>query len=388
MRSLLLCILAVIGLRLQAADTVRICAYNTLKYSAANEDGRIPKFARIMDSIRPDILICEEVEDASLGPRFITDVLTYAPFASSQFTDGPDSDCMLLYDQQKFSLIDTRYIATELRNIAEYTLETIPSNGLRPDTLVIYGMHLKASDDAPSIAQRQREVRTLMQNITTHSYVVLCGDFNIYGPTEASYVDLTGTSATRRFVDPLGSAWKRNSTEWLRYYTQATRSNGDGACGGGVGGGLDDRFDYILLSEALAPRHVNGSYRAFGNDGLDRRNGTIVDPPNTAVPQEMAEDLRCASDHLPIVCRLVLGDVGASVDEERVAAPSISVDSNRLTLRGLTAGRTYSILDVRGRTLIAHYVKTSVETWDISRLSNGSYVLHDGHAGTVFTVVR
>ena len=51
MKKILFVALAVLagGLKpVHAADTVRVCTYNVLQYSASNEDGRIPQYARIL----------------------------------------------------------------------------------------------------------------------------------------------------------------------------------------------------------------------------------------------------------------------------------------------------------------------------------------------------
>ncbi|MFM8770907.1 MAG: hypothetical protein ACKOE4_02630 [Candidatus Kapaibacterium sp.] len=70
---------------LQASDTIRVCSYNLLKFSQGNEDGRIPQFKRILDSIRPDIVVCSELADASVRPRFLSQVLTEEPLAATPY---------------------------------------------------------------------------------------------------------------------------------------------------------------------------------------------------------------------------------------------------------------------------------------------------------------
>lgn len=129
--------------------------------------------------------------------------------------------------------------------------------------------------------------------------MVVVGDCNFYSPSEPGYAALTST-ATGTLVDPLGS-WVRNDKSASNIYTQSTRTAADGGCGGRVGGGMDDRFDLILFSKNLYQRYTSGSYKAFGNDGVDRLNSSIDDPANIAVSTELAEAPRIGS--LASVCR-------------------------------------------------------------------------------------
>lgn len=354
---------------LHAADTVRVCTYNVLAYSASNEDGRIPNYRIVLQAIDPDILVCQEVEDATMGPRFVNEVLTLRPFAASPFIDGPDSDNQLFYDQTKFTFLGQRIITTELRNIAEFTLETIPSNGAPPETLVIYSMHLKATSDASSAAQRGREIGALQSSVTAQKYAIVAGDMNLYGTTETAYVQLVNPQVGRRFVDPLTNNWVRNSPQWLNIYTQCPRIKQIPACGGGVDGGLDDRFDFQLYSVELAKRVLVPTVTAFGNDGQDRRAASINDPVNTKVSKEIADALLCAADHLPLYADIVLGSVPASVDEAFTPTS------------GLQAGRTYRVLDLHGRTVLSVTATYDGERLDTAALANGFYVVTDGLRG-------
>jgi len=144
------------GYSSRAADTVRVCTYNLLKFSQANEDGRLPQFRKILESIRPHVVICQEVIDGTTIPMFITDVLTWGSYGASPFIDGPDSDNLIFFDQSMFDLVDARVIPTELRNILEVTLALRPHDNTIADTVVLYSVHLKASSGSSDAAQRAR----------------------------------------------------------------------------------------------------------------------------------------------------------------------------------------------------------------------------------------
>lgn len=376
MKSFLnLLVLLLVATDVFAADTVRVMTYNVLKFSADNVDGRIPNFKSIIDSVRPDLMVCQEVDDASMGPLFVADVFTYAPFAATPFIDGPDTDCQLFYDQLKFEFLSQRRITTELRDIAEFTVVTKPSDGLPPDTVVLYGCHLKASDGSSEAAQRARETAAMMSTMTMHTYAIISGDMNVYGPNEPAYRNMTGTTATRTFVDPLGANWQRNSANFARYYTQCTRANLVSSCGGGVDGGLDDRFDFIFVSEQLGSRVVPQTYTHFGNDGVPRLNESINNPTNRLISQSMADALVCASDHLPVFVDVVLGDVQASVEDHGAVTPSLRVMESEVMISNCSLGQPITINDVNGRIIYRINATSEVMNITTSHLPRGIYFL-------------
>jgi endonuclease/exonuclease/phosphatase family metal-dependent hydrolase len=378
----LIMMMATAVISLLSADTVRLCTYNVLQFSAANEDGRIPHFATVMKEIQPDILMCQEVVDGALGALFIADVLKHAPFAATPFIDGPDTDCQLLYDQLKFSFVSQRRIRTALRDIAEFTLLTKPSNDLKIDTLVIYSMHLKASDGFEQ--ERSREIDSLLKHMTNARFTVVAGDMNIYAPTEEAYTKLLAQG----MVDPLGTTWRRNSAQFAEFYTQCPRKDQQPQCGGGVNGGMDDRFDLILLSSALAQRVVQGTYTHFGNDGVARLNNSIIDPPNQRYRQEVAEAAHCASDHLPVYVDVIVGDVRAGVTEMVGTTLSARIRGSTLVLTGCSPSEPIHLHDITGRVVRTVAVDRSNIEVDVSSLPNGTYVVRQGTASATVSIRR
>lgn len=373
----LLCISAI------AADTVRICSYNILKFSQDNEDGRIPQFKMIMDSIRPDILVNQEVADNTAGPRFVSEVLTWAPYAATPYSDGPDTDNMVVYNQNKFDLVGTRRIPTELRDIFETTLALRTANPTSNDTLVVYSVHLKAQDNSADMQQRAREMNALVSSMTSKRFAIVCGDFNVYSPSEPALQALIGPTAKRSFVDPLGTSWRRNDAAYASFYSQCTRATTISGCGGGVDGGVDDRFDFILPTSELAPRVINSTYTHVGNDGVPRLNSGIDNPVNKKYSAEMVTALKCGSDHMPIYVDMVLGDVPASVED--VGKQScISVYDGVISVPP-SAHTTY-VYAIDG-TLVKTIAGVNVAT-RIDDLPHGVYAVYNGLVTQLVTLAR
>ncbi|MFN3695576.1 MAG: hypothetical protein ACK4UV_11255, partial [Ignavibacterium sp.] len=175
---------------------------------------------------------------------------------------------------------------------------------LTGDTLIIYSVHLKASDSLQNELLRAAEVDSLRQKTNSlppnTNYIVL-GDFNIYRSGELAYQKLLDQSSSGYVLDPLTLTGTWNNPAYAIYHTQSTRTR---QFGDGTPGGLDDRFDMILMSQAVMDSggitFVPGSYYAYGNDG-NHYNDSINSPPNTAVGQLIADALHYASDHLPVV---------------------------------------------------------------------------------------
>ncbi len=171
---------------------------------------------------------------------------------------------------------------------------------------------------------------------------ILCGDFNVKGDTELAYSHLFNYSNTNvRFKDPLnepgywGGAW-----EYKHLHTQSTRDNvSTGDCPSG--GGLDDRFDFVLTSEPIiwgdnGISYLPNTYTAVGNDGTSYNNdlNTIT---NSSVPPAVADALFNLSDHLPVVMDMRISkDLVSGISQPNVEQLNIEFTNpveNELTVR-------------------------------------------------------
>ena len=156
-------------------------------------------------------------------------------------------------------------------------------------------------------------VVTESENILVKFVHVLEGDFNLYTSTEGAYQAFTNQSAypNSYFIDPLypyGVGNWNNNSYYEDYHTQSTHKDSDSDCHSS--GGMDDRFDFILMSENVyggreGIRYIGNSYNALGNDGY-RFNKSINYPTNFAVSQEVADALFHNSDHIPVTMELLV----------------------------------------------------------------------------------
>ena len=301
MKKIFLILLSFNFVFLYSQPTHKIMSYNALNYPGSTAAERNPYFATVISNANPDILVMQEMTSQTGVNGFLTNVLIpiNANYTAGTFLDGPDTDNAIFFKSSLFTFVSNTVIPTTLRDINEFKLVYTATG----DTLRIYSVHLKASTGTTNEQQRLAEV-TLLRNVTdalplNKDYIV-CGDFNIYGSTEPAYQKLLNQSTTGYFIDLFNLTGTWNNGAYAQYHTQSPRTR---QFGGGATGGMDDRFDMILLSQAIFETggiaYVPNSYTAYGNDGL-HYNDSINRPPNNAVGQTIADAIHYASDHIPV----------------------------------------------------------------------------------------
>lgn len=290
-------------------DTLRIATYNLLNFPDATSNSRITHFRTVLDSIDPDILVVQELTAATGLTTFLNEVMNNNgnDYLAAPFIDGFDTDNGLFYKSEKIMLLGNQNIQTSLRAITEYVLL---SNEVQ---FSIYSIHLKASQGSDNENKRLAEatiLRTKLNSLFSSSNFIVAGDFNIYRSTEPAYTKLTGSEADNdgKLFDPINRPGNWHNTFTFRsIHTQSTRTT---AFGDGSTGGLDDRFDLILVSKSVLESGglevLPGSYTTFGNDG-GHFNSSINAGTNTAVSATVANALHLASDHLPIFVDFKVG---------------------------------------------------------------------------------
>jgi len=312
--------------RAGAADTLRVMTYNLMYFGASTTDCtpainvqsvKEGHLRTIVPHIRPHIIGFQEVGPTSaVTLSILQNVLNTAgetrwSRANLMNPSGSSIASILYYDNQKLGLSRQFPISTSSRDIMHYRLyhRQIPPTG---DTiwLNVLVLHLKAGSTPSDAATREQETAALMtyldlQNLNEN--LIVMGDFNVTSSSETAYSQLVNhAQANHRLYDPINrpGTWNNNSSFAL-WHTQSTRSTGTVCFSGG---GLDDRFDQILvnrmvLGDSTGVRYIPASYRSVGNDG-QRFQGNVQSPFNASVPVAVANALYNLSDHLPVVLDL------------------------------------------------------------------------------------
>jgi len=225
------------------------------------------------------------------------------------------------------------YNTATLQLIAETSVNTTSGTGAARATLryqfrpvgydaaadfYVYNSHFKASDTATDRERRGVEAAQVRANADALGSGVLAiyaGDMNLYRATEPAFVTLTGTGPGQAF-DPLDrvGTWSGGSS-FKDVHTQSPVTSAE--FGGQVTGGMDDRFDFQLVTGGLLDErgldYIPGSYWAFGNTGSHTFDGDLSSGTSAAglrqylpgYSEAQAGDvisaIMASSDHLPVV---------------------------------------------------------------------------------------
>lgn len=312
-----------------ADSAILVMNYNLLNYPGSTADVRDPAFRVILDEVQPDVLIVEELSSQDGFNRYLGNVLNYASatYSGGTFINGPDSDNGIYFKTGKFQFISNTPIATALRDINEFKLRHMATG----DTLIFYAAHLKASNTSADAVLREAEVanlRAVTNTMAAGKYFMVCGDFNFYSSYEGAYQKLIQADGypEGKFNDVVSMTGNWNNGAYAIHHTQSPRTT---AFGGGATGGMDDRFDMILFSDALMQGSgtyslLSNSYKAYGNDGLHYNQALNV-PPFGMYTATIASALHDASDHLPVVVKLKYSQPMSVAQKELVAYPASSV---------------------------------------------------------------
>jgi exonuclease III len=301
-------------------------------------------------------------------------------------------------------------VNTSLRDIDVHLLYyKDPLLGFTADTAFIYVFiaHLKAGSEAYDEQVRAAMTSDLMNwldNINQAGNYVLCGDFNLKSNAEQAWYNLTSyPNSAIVFHDPaqMEGSWTGNPA-FQTVHSQSTHLNGNSCASGG---GLDDRFDFIMLSEQIMEgdehyQYQEGSYNVLGQDGL-RLNGSVLSPANTEVPEEIAWALYDASDHLPVVVDLLVDQHWTGLNS-RPEYESIAIWIQHFNQASVSLGiRDPSPLDlavsiysmtgeIAQRAFFTTAPGSSTCQLDVPSLAPGMYVMQisDGSRSTVLKFMK
>ena len=324
------------------ASTARILTYNLLNYE--DENNREDDYVMILDLVEPDLIIAQEIIGQTGYAHFQSDVLDVLEpnlWSSAPFTNqSAQQDIALYYKNDIFTFIGTSVVYTAQSSGTRDVIEWVMLHNLSGVEFNVYGVHLKASSGSSNANQRLQETTILRNHLNNlaPNFFIVGGDFNIYSnnsSSEPAFDMLTSSSDDNdgQMFDPVNRIghWHNNSL-YSDVHTQSPRTS---SFGGGANGGMDDRFDWLFVSQSILDQdspmqYVEGTYWAVGNDG-NHFNDAINDGNNNSVSEEIADALHDASDHLPVYMDVWFDDITYSdqgiVISEIMANPGSVSDS-------------------------------------------------------------
>lgn len=364
----------------------------------------------IINHVQPDIFTVNELgRGEANADRILNNVLNAGGvnrFSRAGYTNTTNSTIvnMLYYDHNKFSLYFETVAANILRDINLYTLYYNNEEQLQSgDTIFLTAVvaHFKAGSTAADQQTRTAEAQAVMAYINSNNIrgnLMFMGDFNMNASFEQAFQHITyHPNEEIRFFDPVDQPgqWYNNSAMAM-FHTQSTRT-GSHDCF--VTGGLDDRYDLILASQAIMEgymglHYIEDTYYALGQDG-NRYNQSVISPANNSAPQMVIEALYGMSDHLPVMMKVKSGEI--SVNTSRPTAEKLLLFFNnpvkdRLEIRLSNSSQPmkislFSITGERLRSLPEQtFVEGEVVIFDVSGLTPGIYLIRaDGRDSLPFS---
>lgn len=327
--SALLVLFALLG-PIAAHAQLRVVTYNT------HFDGPFPGLATVLAAIgqyerngiaKPiDVLLLQEQDGPTGGTQQIVNIFNGIYGAGTYdhgdrivgSTNSSDRQTIIFntHTIQPLALSDEVLVgstSTQPRQAIRYRLQPVGYDSSAQ--FYAYNSHYKANDDSTSEAQRLVEANAIRNNadaLPDNSHIIYAGDHNFYRSTDDAFVRLT-SAGDAQAIDPINRVgnW-HNSSSFADVHTQAPCATG---CPSGfTTGGLDDRFDFQLVTAEVLDgegfSYIPGSYHALGNNGsLSCCNSNINSPANTVTfpgvtsftKQQVLDALWSASDHLPVI---------------------------------------------------------------------------------------
>ncbi|MEM6331627.1 MAG: hypothetical protein AAF790_15450, partial [Planctomycetota bacterium] len=253
----------------------------------------------------------------STAQRFADELNTLGGVTSYEvFASGFGDDLLMyVYDSAVVDLIGTQLIFSEGPRPTVRAQFRPVGYDVSPETdLYLYNSHLKAGSTFSDVLDRDDEATAVRANadaLGQGANAIYLGDFNFQEDSEPGYQAYIAAGPGQA-LDPIALASWPNSGV-AEHLTQSTRTAS--LADGGAAGGLDDRFDFQLVTGELLDGEglsyigptaagmsaTEHSYDAFGNDGVSfntRINNTSL---GRSQPLAVLNALHNFSDHLPVI---------------------------------------------------------------------------------------
>lgn len=369
-------------------ENIKVMTYNLLYYKAGSDAPcshnrtvaqRDADLRTIIANVQPDIFCVNELGAGVINPLLIVDNILNVNltnhYRSANSTNNSSSSIvnMLFYNENKFTLHSQSNLQRDLNNfplvrIIDFYRLYVNDAGLgQPGVDTVFFTvavgHLKAGSSTSDKLQRENAAKAVMnylENSVPDDNVIFTGDFNIKTSTENAYqefINYSNSSVALR--DPISTAgsWNNNST-FASVHTQSTHSSSSGCF---AGGGMDDRFDFSLTSQAI----INGSdnltykdYYALGQDG-SFFNSAMNTNSNLSVNSTVATALYNFSDHLPVILELEAAVSGIGLSENELWHKTVQIANpfrDKLTLKFRNNNPlnqvSLKVLDLTGRLIL------------------------------------
>jgi len=392
---------------------IKAMMYNVLNYSNSEVSrNKTPFLSTILDEVKPDLfMVCEMIDEIGSNYLFENAIIPFnenfqkAPFEENQ-SGNSDLQQMVYYNTKKLILEETRVITADTRDINKYTFKINTENAsTHPILLEVFVTHLKASSGYSNRQRRLNSIQSFVSftnNISNESHVLFAGDFNFYTSNEEGYQYLIDDSNPIVIIDPIDrpapnfpdngvnyyenydSTYFWNNSTFADVHSQSTRTSNSGLIDdSGATGGLDDRFDFIMMSENFNTSselyYIQDSYQTIGNNG-NCYNSYIN---NVNCSGEFSQTLREAliefSDHLPVVMEIETPENTLStslLEEINFIGSNVTEDYLKITTtENIDSFKIYSSTGQLIKVIFKEKTGNNSINIDVKHISKGIYYL-------------
>jgi len=392
---------------------IKAMMYNVLNYSDSEVSrNKTPFLSTILDEVKPDLfMVCEMVDEIGSNYLFENSIIPFnenfqkAPFEENQ-SGSYSLQQMVYYNSKKLILEETRVITADTRDINQYTFIINTENAtINPIILEVFVTHLKASTGYSNRQRRLNSIQSFVSytnNIADDSHVLFAGDLNFYTSNEEGYQHLIDDRNPIVIIDPIdrptpnfpddgidyyenyNSTYFWNNSSFSDIHSQSTRTSNNGFIDdSGSTGGLDDRFDFIMMSKNFNTStdlyYINDSYKVIGNNG--NCYNSFISNPNCSggYSQTLRNALIEFSDHLPVVMEIETPDSTLStnlINEINFIGSNIIKDYLKITAPEFR--NNFKIHSITGQLVHFKLTKNTGDDTiiiDVKHISKGIYYL-------------
>jgi len=371
----------------------------TLYYDDATNTfvDRTPVLKGILDTFQPDLLMVCELESSVGSDLILQNALqttdnryNRANFITNQSSNDDSLQQLVFYNSQKLTLTFQDIINTYIRDINHYSFQLNTGNTVYLEVFVAHLKSSTGSDNETKRLQMVQQFTNYLANLPTDRYVIFAGDFNLYNSSEIAYQEILDPTNPIVLVDPINSPgnWSNNSS-YAAIHTQSpltTNSQFQGAGGSwdGVTGGMDDRFDFMMVSQnminGIGLKYVTDTYKAYGNNG-NCFNLSINNPDCSGTySQDLRNLIFNMSDHIPVVMELETPyslNVNEFTSSSFVYFTSSNIENKQieLSVSENLLNTEYTIFNQLGQNVETSRFNQTNQNIDISTFSAGVYYL-------------
>lgn len=403
----LIFLFSIVSLAIFGQDTLTLLQYNLLYYGEPtdwcdninnNINEKDDYLRTIIGYIKPDIFTVNEISKSpSIHLHLLDQVLNtngthYYEKANSLSADAYNIVNMLYYNTEKLALQSHTIAQSYIRDIDVYKLYHLSDQLIKGDTafVVCVVAHLKSSSGADNANKRREMAQNTMDYLNTmndkDNYLMM-GDFNVYTSNEPAYQQFINyVNPNLRFNDPIDQPGEWNNNYDFRYiHTQSTHADENGCASYG---GMDDRFDFILISNDIKQgsknvKYIPNTYWAVGQDGNHFNQSINDSPTNTSVPADVLHALYHNSDHLPVTLKLLVDEtqgIVSPVSNIKLAMVNPVNDFIELSIQSLNQAKiNIELIDLSGKIIITKDISIntghSKVSLSASNLKAGFYIL-------------